>query len=578
MNYKLNYTILKLLESEQILLFPNMLVTVIEIKELLMFLILLTLFIYVIAVSSITTLHKAYLSLHSVAMLWPLSQYLFSISPDGPFKWLWINIAFASIFLLGFVWFIFALVLTRQTILLKGRNLLLISTPVIFIIIFISTNPYHYLFAQPVNGSWKHPLFGFSFWIFFLITVVYVFFATLIILRELHLRAQKHYKKQIQLLLWGPSSTVILGAVDAVTNILINPSSGVSSGWVALGIVISATCFVIAITKYDLIKIVHIAQREVIDNMTGGVIVLDTQDVIIDINKTATIFLSPFTEVKAGQNLYDVFHALSHFVEDIELFNLFLEKYSSRSSKPLQIFQREIGLKQLYLSINISPLIDNKGYLLGRVVALNDITDLKKLISEVNHKNEQLEIMSITDQLTGLYNRTYIMKYLVKEIERAISLKFPVSFILFDLDHFKSINDKHGHLIGDKVLQKTTDTIKLNLRPSDVLARYGGEEFIIFAPKTDLNTATALAEKLRTAVEDNTIQTTSEHIKVTISLGVTSINYGLLPGNKPAKILDRLLLEADSAMYRAKSKGRNCIESTLLDPLEYENPAEQSPI
>jgi diguanylate cyclase (GGDEF)-like protein len=578
MNYKLNYTILKLSESEQILLFPNMLLTVIEIKELLMFLFLLTLFIYVLAASSITTLHKAYLSLHSVAMLWPLSQYFFSISPDGTFKWLWINIAFSSIFLLGFVWFIFALVLTRQTHLLKGRNLLLISTPVVFIIIFISTNPYHHLFAQPVNGSWKHPAFGFSFWIFFLITVTYVFFATLIILRELRLRAQKHYKKQIQLLLWGPSSTVILGAVDALTNILINPSSGVSTGWVSLGIVISATCFVIAITKYDLIKIVHIAQREVIDNMTGGVIVLDTQDVIIDINKSATIFLSPFIEVKAGQNLYDVFHALSNFVEDIELFNLFLEKYSSRSSKPLQIFQREIGLKQLCLSINISPLIDNKGYLLGRVVALNDITDLKKLISEVNHKNEQLEIMSITDQLTGLYNRTYIMRHLVKEIERAISLKSPVSLILFDLDHFKSVNDKHGHLTGDKVLQKTTDIIKLNLRPSDVPARYGGEEFIIFAPKTDLNTAQALAEKLRSAVEDNIIKTASGHIKVTISLGVTSINYGLPPGNKPAKILDRLLLEADSAMYRAKSKGRNCIESTLLDPLEYESPAEQDPV
>lgn len=173
---------------------------------------------------------------------------------------------------------------------------------------------------------------------------------------------------------------------------------------------------------------------------------------------------------------------------------------------------------------------------------IRDITKRKTLEWE-------LEKLATTDMLTQVFNRTKFYEIIKIETERIKRYNHSLSLILFDIDHFKKVNDTYGHGVGDYVLRTLTKIVKNNLREIDYLVRWGGEEFIIIAPETDLGKAKILAERIRTAVEDykfNRIGT------ITISLGVTQFTNG--------DTEDTLIKRADDAMYKAKKRGRNRIE------------------
>jgi diguanylate cyclase (GGDEF)-like protein/PAS domain S-box-containing protein len=173
---------------------------------------------------------------------------------------------------------------------------------------------------------------------------------------------------------------------------------------------------------------------------------------------------------------------------------------------------------------------------------IRDITKRKQLESE-------LEKTATTDKLTQAYNRTKFHEVIKTEFERAKRYNHIVSMIMFDIDHFKKINDTHGHAVGDYVLQALTQIVMENLREIDYLVRWGGEEFIVIAPETDVEKAKVLAERIRKAIEGYRFDQAGT---VTISLGVTQ--YG---ENDTA---DSFIKRADDAMYAAKAKGRNRVE------------------
>ncbi|BCD59935.1 MULTISPECIES: GGDEF domain-containing protein [unclassified Nitratiruptor] len=158
----------------------------------------------------------------------------------------------------------------------------------------------------------------------------------------------------------------------------------------------------------------------------------------------------------------------------------------------------------------------------------------------------KFEEMATVDKLTGLYNRHKFQEIAESEIKRSHRHKRPLSVILFDIDHFKKINDTYGHDIGDAVLQELAKIIKKNIRKYDYAIRWGGEEFLILAPETDEKQAFAMAEKLRKAVESHTFP---EVGKVTISLGVASVD--------PNESIDQAIKKADNALYSSKLGGRN---------------------
>ncbi len=160
-----------------------------------------------------------------------------------------------------------------------------------------------------------------------------------------------------------------------------------------------------------------------------------------------------------------------------------------------------------------------------------------------------LEQLAIRDKLTGLYNRRKLDESFAVEVTRAQRYNRPLSVIMLDIDHFKAINDTHGHPVGDAVLTETSKRLLAALRTSDIAGRWGGEEFLIICPETPLDTAVQLAERLRHDYEACDFPAAG---RLTASFGVSAFREGCLASD--------ILFRADEALYRAKNGGRNRVE------------------
>jgi len=163
---------------------------------------------------------------------------------------------------------------------------------------------------------------------------------------------------------------------------------------------------------------------------------------------------------------------------------------------------------------------------------------------------EQLNQLATHDDLTGLLNRREFDRLLHEEVDRTRRFARPVALVMFDLDHFKRVNDTYGHPAGDLVLKGVAEILERQARQTDAVARYGGEEFALILPETDSEAARAIAERIRVAVEQATFMTDLGPLKITLSLGVAT-----LPD--VARLKQELIDQADQALYAAKRGGRN---------------------
>lgn len=176
---------------------------------------------------------------------------------------------------------------------------------------------------------------------------------------------------------------------------------------------------------------------------------------------------------------------------------------------------------------------------------------------EANYHAVVHELM-IRDSLTNAFNRSYLIPLVQGQLDQCREHQQNVSVILLDIDHFKLINDQHGHLVGDEVLRIFCERIRHELRKADMLARFGGEEFVIASLRTTLNEASRIAERVRLVISSESFQTQAGPISVTCSLGVASSN-----GHDFATC-DQLISAADSLLYVAKKAGRNRVQ--VFDP------------
>lgn len=180
------------------------------------------------------------------------------------------------------------------------------------------------------------------------------------------------------------------------------------------------------------------------------------------------------------------------------------------------------------------------------------ILELEKSLKQAN---EEIRILSITDPLTGAYNRGYLNERLPQEIRRSTRYRHPLSLILSDIDHFKKVNDRFGHLAGDHVLQEFAQCIIESIRNQiDWAARYGGEEFLVVLPETDFKGAMLLAERLRDACSKRIITTQEHQITLTASFGVTGFSAETTRSDLSVEVL---LQQSDTCLYQAKEHGRN---------------------
>ncbi len=164
--------------------------------------------------------------------------------------------------------------------------------------------------------------------------------------------------------------------------------------------------------------------------------------------------------------------------------------------------------------------------------------------------HEEIYRLTIIDGLTQAYNKRYLFEALEREIIRARRHTRDLAILMFDIDHFKKINDEHGHLAGDFVLKELARVIQARIRRDEVLARYGGEEFVVMLPETQIDGARMLAETLRERVAEHLFVFQNDQIRVTISIGVAA----LTDSDRSAT---ELLKRADELLYEAKRAGRN---------------------
>lgn len=208
--------------------------------------------------------------------------------------------------------------------------------------------------------------------------------------------------------------------------------------------------------------------------------------------------------------------------------------------------ERALMLNKLLLGLLFTvTLASFLGIVLRLVVALQ-----KKLVVA----EEIIREMAITDELTKLRNRRFLLTRLREELDRATRYRHPLSCIFFDVDHFKRINDAYGHEAGDATLKTISATSQEQCRQTDVLGRYGGEEFLMILPETDLAQASALAERLRQAIENQTSIADQHQIRVTATFGVACYS----PKTTAAQPdLSDFIKQADTTMLEAKKAGRN---------------------
>ncbi|HUP46446.1 MAG TPA: GGDEF domain-containing protein [Thermoanaerobaculia bacterium] len=171
-------------------------------------------------------------------------------------------------------------------------------------------------------------------------------------------------------------------------------------------------------------------------------------------------------------------------------------------------------------------------------------------------KHRILSASSARDALTGLYNRWFVMDKIEAEINRSLRHGAPLSLMMLDIDHFKSVNDTYGHTAGDHVLQSVGKLLRESCRVYDVPGRYGGEEFCILLPETRLDSTTVVANRIRERLEVTDVPVAGTSVAVTASIGVATLEGGLDSVLTGTALIDR----ADRALYSAKQRGRNRVE------------------
>jgi len=297
--------------------------------------------------------------------------------------------------------------------------------------------------------------------------------------------------------------------------------------------------------------------ENIMEGIADGVVVIDVDHTIINANSAVAASLAFKKAEMIGRKCYEVFHRRQtpcegpHIVCPIPQ----ILGWGNNSVKLLHTHYDGNGNEQ-HVEITASPVKNAKGRTIAMVETYRDIMEkysddeLVKLIKRLNEAQTHLKHMAITDDLTGLRNRRYIIERLEEEFARAKRTGDHLGLIMLDIDHFKNINDAHGHLFGDVVLRVIAARIKLILRMHDIVGRVGGEEFLVICPESALEDTVIVAERIRKIINEELIGNGFKEMKVALSAGVTELHVDDIS-------FEKLFSRADLALYKAKEAGRN---------------------
>ncbi|MBI4799913.1 MAG: diguanylate cyclase [Desulfarculus sp.] len=305
------------------------------------------------------------------------------------------------------------------------------------------------------------------------------------------------------------------------------------------------------------------AYEQILDALTQGLIVLDRELRVLLWNRWMEQHSRLERERVLGRVITEIYPELvkKGFVWKVEsVFKLGnYAFFSQRLHRFLFPFPAANYLQNRYEFMQqnavLAPLRGPEGRVDHVCVSIMDHTDTVMYQERLEESTKRLEQMSQTDHLTQVANRRHLFDRLSQELNLVRRNRQALSLAILDVDHFKKVNDTYGHLCGDQVLVQLAGMLKASLRAYDLVGRYGGEEFCLVLPNTNLEDAVALVERLRCQVAESEFQFGRLRLSITISAGVTCSQ------DQPPEVrADTLLSQADEALYRAKTSGRNQTE------------------
>ncbi|QAY66891.1 histidine kinase N-terminal 7TM domain-containing diguanylate cyclase [Paenibacillus protaetiae] len=539
---------------------------------------LLGLFFYMFAFSSITKLHRIYLMLHIIFMIWPFFQFISQTStPNTEVRLFYLSVAYAGLTLLGVGWLVFTIFLTGQPYIVKRKRLIAFSLPAVLCAAAVIANPEGWFVTRSAETGFLK--YGPLYWAMLAEIALYLAVSFVIMAYTFRKALTDPHKKMIRTAANGLAALVLFGAADLIVNgYLLHNISGYKP-LLSIGLTVVSLYLVHAMTRQKVFDIIQIAQRDVMNTMPSGILVLDEHDIIVDAN----MIFRPFYRLRIGDKFDPLAMAERLRVADKRAVVAFFKEQAENPGERLELELCAYldGLR--YLLMQSAPIRNKRKQTIGRLITFQDVTELRLLIEETNTQNEllqernrelmqiqqelseanrKLEHMAITDSLTGCFNRRHLLERMEEGLAQSIKTKEPFSIIMLDIDLFKTINDTYGHLVGDEVLCATVEAVRGTLKATDVFARYGGEEFAIYMPGTTKEQAEFVAERMKEAVQNNQLAIDAERlpISVTISIGLISIESREIAFITDHKAFIHVLLnQADSALYEAKFSGRNRI-------------------
>lgn len=298
--------------------------------------------------------------------------------------------------------------------------------------------------------------------------------------------------------------------------------------------------------------------EHIMESMGDGMVVIDRGHTVIQANSAAAASLGVEKEEMTGRKCYEVIHREGAPCRDSHVICPMPAVFERGETVKVLHTHSDVAKNERHMEITASPLKDRSGETFAMVETYRDIMEKKvddalvNLVQKLNEAQTHLKHMADTDELTGLKNRRSIMERLEEEFQRAKRSHRPLSLIMLDIDHFKRINDAHGHLFGDFVLKMIALRIKDSLRKHDILGRVGGEEFLIVAPDSGAEESVHVAERVRRSISAKPIGDKTAEVGATLSAGVTVMTA-------QDESADAVFSRADTALYKAKDEGRNLV-------------------
>ncbi|TQV86982.1 sensor domain-containing diguanylate cyclase [Aliikangiella coralliicola] len=297
---------------------------------------------------------------------------------------------------------------------------------------------------------------------------------------------------------------------------------------------------------------------DMLQNIDAGLIVLNRENEIQAWNSFMENHSGMLSSNVKNKNLFELFPEIpidwfQHKVESV--FQLHTRAFSIWEQRPyifkFKNYRPITGTADfMFQNISVFPLKSSKGEVTNICIIVYDVTDIATSSQALESANQQLEFLSRTDRLTGLNNRGYWQECQEQEFARFQRHHHSTSLLIFDIDHFKKVNDTYGHQAGDEVIRMCARALLSCAREIDICGRYGGEEFVVLMTDTDSKGANIFAERIRQLIEKLTIEYDTHKINFTVSLGVCELTDSI-------KSAQQWLELADQGLYQSKQNGRN---------------------